>query len=313
MPQLDGLIGIVILIVILVFLVTASVFIVQQQTAALIERFGRFNRVAHPGLRFRIPWVERIAWKMDLRVRQSDLNLETKTKDNVFVRITVSTQYRVDPRKITEAFYELSNPELQIASYIEDSIRSALPTLTLDEAFEKKDDIAVQVSIHLSESMAAYGYVIVKTLITSIEPATAVKESMNEINAAQRKRVAAQELAEADRIRVVTAARAEAEKDQLHGQGIANERREIVNGLSESFKELADSGLNQEQVFSILLANQYIDALHSFALKGNSTVFLPNSPTGADDFRNQMLEALAANPVHNPPRPPAASQPPTRR
>ncbi|MDR1790362.1 MAG: SPFH domain-containing protein [Propionibacteriaceae bacterium] len=291
---IQALVPIIIALLVIFLIILPAIFVVQQQTAAIVERFGRFHAVRHPGLHVRIPLVDRIAYRMDLRVRQSDLNLETKTKDNVFVRISVSTQYRVDPRKIVEAFYELSHPELQIASYIEDSIRSALPTLALDEAFEKKDDIAVQVSQHLSESMAGYGYVIVKTLITSIEPALTVKESMNEINAAQRKRVAAQELAEADRIRVVTAAKAEAEKDQLHGLGIAQQRQEIVNGLSESFKELSESGLNQEQIFSILLANQYIDALHTFAQQGNSTIFLSGSPMGADDIRTQVMEAMAA-------------------
>ncbi|MDR1852375.1 MAG: SPFH domain-containing protein [Propionibacteriaceae bacterium] len=297
---LGGLIPVILIVIVLLIVLGGAFFVVQQQTAAIVERFGRFHMVKTAGLRAKIPFVDRIRYRMDLRVRQSDLNLETKTKDNVFVRISVSTQYRVDPNKIVAAFYELSNPEMQIASYIEDSIRSALPTLNLDEAFERKDDIAVQVSHHLMESMSAYGYYIVKTLITAIEPALAVKESMNDINAAQRKRVAAQELAEADRIRVVTAARAEAEKDQLHGQGIANERREIVNGLSESFKELAESGLNQEQIFSILLANQYIDALETFAVKGNSTIFLPGSPTGADEFRNAVMEAMATQrTVHN--------------
>jgi regulator of protease activity HflC (stomatin/prohibitin superfamily) len=295
MEGLFNIVALTLAALVALVLVSKCIYVVRQQTVAIIERFGRFLKVTQPGLHIRIPLVDRIAWRMDLRVQQSDLNLETKTRDNVFVRISVSTQYRVDPSKVLEAFYELSHPEVQIASYIEDSIRSALPTLTLDEAFEKKDDIAVQVSQHLSESMAGYGYVIVKTLITAIEPAKAVKESMNEINAAQRKRVAAQELAEADRIRVVTAARAEAEKDKLHGQGIANERQEIVNGLSESFKELKGSGLNQEQIFSILLANQYIDALHSFAERGNSTVFLPGTPSGADEIRSQVMEALAAS------------------
>jgi len=187
-------------------------------------------------------------------------------------------------------------PESQIKSYIEDALRSSVPKLTLDELFEKKDEIALEVQHQVAEEMSTYGYIIVKTLITKVEPDAEVKQSMNEINAAQRKRVAAQELAEVDKIKIVTAAEAEAEKDRLHGVGIAQQRKAIVDGLAESIQELKDANvtLNEEQIMSILLTNQYLDTLNTFAAKGNQTIFLPNGPEGVEDVRTQVLSALKA-------------------
>ena len=187
-------------------------------------------------------------------------------------------------------------PEEQIKSYIEDALRSSVPKLTLDELFEKKDEIALEVQKQVAEEMSTYGYIIVKTLITKVEPDAEVKQSMNEINAAQRKRMAAQELAEADKIKIVTAAEAEAEKDRLHGVGIAQQRKAIVDGLAESIAELkeANVGITEEQIMSVLLTNQYLDTLNTFAVKGNQTIFLPNTPNGVEDIRTQVLSALKA-------------------
>jgi len=197
---------------------------------------------------------------------------------------------------VTDAYYKLMRPESQIKSYIEDALRSSVPKLPLDELFEKKDEIALEVQHQVAEEMTTYGYIIVKTLITKVEPDAEVKQSMNEINAAQRKRVAAQELAEADKIKIVTAAEAEAEKDRLHGVGIAQQRKAIVDGLAESITELkeANVGMTEEQIMSILLTNQYLDTLNTFASKGNQTIFLPNTPNGVDDIRTQILSALRA-------------------
>lgn len=206
--------------------------------------------------------------------------------------MNVATQYRVNEQNVTDAYYKLMRPEAQIKSYIEDALRSSVPKLTLDELFEKKDEIALEVQHQVAEEMTAYGYIIVKTLITKVEPDAEVKQSMNEINAAQRKRVAAQELAEADKIKIVTAA--EAEKDRLHGVGIAQQRKAIVDGLAESIAELkeANVGMSEEQIMSILLTNQYLDTLNTFADKGNQTLFLPNNPNGVDDIHTQILSSL---------------------
>ena len=276
----------------------SMLYVVRQQSVAIVERFGRYQKIATSGIHMRLPFgIDKIAARIQLRLLQSEIVVETKTKDNVFVMMNVATQYRVNEQNVTDAYYKLMRPEAQIKSYIEDALRSSVPKLTLDELFEKKDEIALEVQHQVAEEMTTYGYIIVKTLITKVEPDAEVKQSMNEINAAQRKRVAAQELAEADKIKIVTAAEAEAEKDRLHGVGIAQQRKAIVDGLAESIAELkeANVGMSEEQIMSILLTNQYLDTLNTFAAKGNQTLFLPNNPNGVDDIRTQILSALKAN------------------
>ena len=293
--------GIVILLVVIflaILLLISSIYVVRQQSVAIIERFGRYQKTSSSGMNFRIPFgIDKIAARVQLRLLQSDIVVETKTQDNVFVTMNVATQYRVNENNVTDAYYKLMRPESQIKSYIEDALRSSVPKLTLDELFEKKDEIALEVQKQVAEEMSTYGYIIVKTLITKVEPDAEVKQSMNEINAAQRKRVAAQELAEADKIKIVTAAEAEAEKDRLHGVGIAEQRKAIVDGLADSIKELkgANVGLTEEQIMSILLTNQYLDTLNNFADKqGNNTIFLPANPDGVESIRTQILSALKA-------------------
>ena len=276
----------------------SSLYVVKQQSVAIIERFGRYQKISNSGIHVRAPFgIDKIAARVQLRLLQSEIVVETKTQDNVFVTMNVATQYRVNENNVTDAYYKLMRPEAQIKSYIEDALRSSVPKLTLDELFEKKDEIALEVQKQVAEEMSTYGYIIVKTLITKVEPDAEVKQSMNEINAAQRKRVAAQELAEADKIKIVTAAEAEAEKDRLHGVGIAQQRKAIVDGLAESITELkeANVGMTEEQIMSILLTNQYLDTLNTFASKGNQTIFLPNTPNGVDDIRTQILSALRAD------------------
>ena len=280
------------------FIVISSLYVVKQQSVAIIERFGRYQKISDSGIHMRAPFgIDKIAARVQLRVLQSEIVVETKTQDNVFVTMNVATQYRVNESNVKDAYYKLMRPESQIKSYIEDALRSSVPKLTLDELFEKKDEIALEVQKQVAEEMSTYGYIIVKTLITKVEPDAEVKQSMNEINAAQRKRVAAQELAEADKIKIVTAAEAEAEKDRLHGVGIAEQRKAIVDGLADSIKELkgANVDLTEEQIMSILLTNQYLDTLNNFADKeGNNTIFLPANPDGVENIRTQILSSLKA-------------------
>lgn len=285
-------------LLIILGILISMLYVVRQQSVAIVERFGRYQKIATSGIHMRLPFgIDKIAARIQLRLLQSEIVVETKTKDNVFVMMNVATQYRVNEQNVTDAYYKLMRPEAQIKSYIEDALRSSVPKLTLDELFEKKDEIALEVQHQVAEEMTTYGYIIVKTLITKVEPDAEVKQSMNEINAAQRKRVAAQELAEADKIKIVTAAEAEAEKDRLHGVGIAQQRKAIVDGLAESIAELkeANVGMSEEQIMSILLTNQYLDTLNTFAAKGNQTLFLPNNPNGVDDIRTQILSALKAD------------------
>lgn len=291
------LIVLVIFLMVLLSVVASTLYVVRQQTVVIIERFGKYQTTSGSGIHVRLPFgIDKIAARIQLRLLQSEIVVETKTKDNVFVTLNVATQYRVNEQNVTDAYYKLMRPEAQIKSYIEDALRSSVPKLTLDELFEKKDEIALEVQHQVAEEMSTYGYVIVKTLITKVEPDAEVKQSMNEINAAQRKRVAAQELANADKIKIVTAAEAEAEKDRLHGVGIAQQRKAIVDGLAESIQELknANVGMTEEQIMSILLTNQYLDTLNTFADKGNQTLFLPNHPEGIEDIRTQILSSLKA-------------------
>ena len=287
-----------ILLIIFILLILSAVYVVRPQSVAIIERFGRYHKTSSSGINFRLPLgIDKIAARVQLRLLQSEIIVETKTQDNVFVTMNVATQYRVNENNVIDAYYKLMRPEAQIKSYIEDALRSSVPKLTLDELFEKKDEIALEVQKQVAEEMSTYGYIIVKTLITKVEPDAEVKQSMNEINAAQRKRVAAQELAEADKIKIVTAASAEAEKDRLHGVGIAEQRKAIVDGLADSIKELkgANIELTEEQIMSILLTNQYLDTLNNFAdSSGNNTIFLPANPEGVESIRTQILSALKA-------------------
>jgi len=266
---LQVLLVLVILMLIVGAVLVSSVYVVRQQSVAIIERFGKYQKLSNSGIHLRAPFgIDKIAARVQLRLLQSEIVVETKTQDNVFVTMNVATQYRVNELNVTDAYYKLMRPEAQIKSYIEDALRSS-----------------------------AYGYIIVKTLITKVEPDAEVKQSMNEINAAQRKRVAAQELAEADKIKIVTAAEAEAEKDRLHGVGIAEQRKAIVDGLADSIKELkgANVELTEEQIMSILLTNQYLDTLNNFADKqGNNAIFLPANPNGVEDIRTHILSALKA-------------------
>ena len=291
------LIVLVIFLMVLLSVVASTLYVVRQQTVVIIERFGKYQTTSGSGMHMRLPFgIDKIAARIQLRLLQSEIVVETKTKDNVFVTLNVATQYRVNEQNVTDAYYKLMRPEAQIKSYIEDALRSSVPKLTLDELFEKKDEIALEVQHQVAEEMSTYGYLIVKTLITKVEPDAEVKQSMNEINAAQRKRVAAQELANADKIKIVIAAEAEAEKDRLHGVGIAQQRKAIVDGLAESIQELKDAnaGMTEEQIMSILLTNQYLDTLNTFAAKGNQTLFLPNHPEGIEDIRTQILSSLKA-------------------
>lgn len=291
------LVVLAIILLILIFSLSTIVFVVKQQTVAIVERFGKYQFTANPGFHLKLPWgIDRIAARVQLRLLQTEMTVETKTADNVFVTMNIATQYRVNEQSIKDAYYKLMNPGEQIKAYIEDALRSAVPKLTLDDVFEKKDEIALEVQKTVAEEMQTYGYIIVKTLITKVEPDAEVKQSMNEINAAQRKQDASQMLANANKIQVVTAAEAEAEKDRLHGVGIAEQRKAIDDGLAQQITEIKKLGvaLDEEQIMAILLTNQYLDTLNQFAAGGNSTIFLPSGAEGAESLRTQILSAIKA-------------------
>src|SRR3989344_1768869 len=292
--------GVLGLFVLVVFF--SSWFTVEQQTAGVIERFGKFVRIATAGLNMKIPIIEQVAGRPSLRVQQLDVKVETKTQDNVFVHVLVSVQYFVLADKVHEAFYKLTDPEKQITSFVFDVVRSSVPKIKLDDVFEKKDDIGNAVKEELTNVMDDYGYNIVKALVTDIDPDAKVKESMNAINAAQRLRAAAQEQGEADKIILVKKAEAESESKKLQGEGIAGQRKAIIEGLRESVEQFKESvpGTSAQDVMQLVLLTQYFDTLKEIGASARSnTILIPHSPSSLTDLSEQMRNAMiTAGQVH---------------
>ena len=254
-------------------------FIVKQQSAAVVERFGKFVSVRQSGLQLKIPIIDNVAGRLSLRIQQLDVVVETKTKDDVFVKLKVSVQFKVIKEKVYDAFYKLDNPADQITSFIFDVVRAEVPKLILDDVFLKKDDIAIAVKSELQDAMTEYGFQIIKTLVTDIDPDAQVKESMNRINASEREKVAAQFEGEAQKILIVEKAKAEAESKRLQGQGIADQRREIARGLEDSVKVLNGVDINSQEASALIVVTQHYDTLQSVGAEANSNLILmPNSP-----------------------------------
>jgi regulator of protease activity HflC (stomatin/prohibitin superfamily) len=244
-------------------------------------------------LNFKLPFIDRIVVRRNLKIMQQDIEVETKTKDNVFVRTKVSVQYQIIRDKVHDSYYRLSDPIAQIESYIFDVVRSEIPKLTLDEVFVNKDTVALAVKESLEESMDDFGFMIIKTLITDIDPDEKVKQSMNEINAAERLRDAAMSKAEAEKIGIVMQAEAHAESKRLQGMGMANQRREIAAGLKSSIEDLKQSGINNEEVLTILLITQHYDALEAMSKNAHSnTIMVPYSSSAVTGMRDQIQEAI---------------------
>lgn len=280
----------------ILFLIVAAFFIVKQQTAAIVERFGKFQSIRQSGLQFKIPLVDRIAGKMSLKIQQLDVIVETKTLDDVFVRLKVSVQYKVIKDKVYEAFYKLDYPHDQITSYVFDVVRAEVPKMKLDDVFVKKDDIAIAVKSELNDAMIEYGYDIIKTLVTDIDPDSQVKAAMNRINAAEREKIAAQYEGDAQRILIVEKAKAEAESKRLQGQGIADQRREIARGLEESVEVLNKVGINSQEASALIVVTQHYDTLQSIGEETNSNlILLPNSPQAGSDMLNNMVASFTAS------------------
>ncbi|WP_152351405.1 SPFH domain-containing protein [Brachybacterium subflavum] len=307
---MEGAIAVLIVIVVLVVVLailaallfgglrTSIMFTVHTQENVIVERFGKFKRVATPGLNVKAPFVDSTTRPISLRIQQLEVNIESKTKDNVFVTVPVAVQYVIKEDQVVDAYYRLSNPENQIRSYVFDTVRSALSGLELDEAFESKDDIARSVENTLSERMREFGFNIVNTLVQDISPDQRVRDSMNSINAAQRDRVAAQSLAEADKIKRVTQAEAEAESKRLQGEGVAAQRKAIAMGIAEQYEMLRKVGI-ESSAEQLLLMTQYFDTMQDVARNGRSNVlFLPSNPgtvgSMGEEIRTAMLQAQAA-------------------
>lgn len=271
-------------------------FTVKQQTAVSIERFGKFQSIRHSGLQLKIPIIDKVAARISLKIQQLDVIVETKTLDDVFVKLKVSVQYVVIKDKVYDAIYRLEYPHDQITSYVFDVVRAEVPKMRLDDVFVKKDDIAIAVKREVQEAMETYGYDIIKTLVTDIDPDAQVKAAMNRINAAEREKVAAQYEGDAQRILIVEKAKAEAESKRLQGQGIADQRREIARGLVESVDVLNKVGISSQEASALIVVTQHYDTLQAVGQQTSSNlILLPNSPNAGSEMLNNMITSFAAS------------------
>jgi len=289
------MIGTYIIIFILVILIGSGLFIVKQQTSAVVERFGKYQSIRQAGLNLKIPIIDKISGRISLRIQQLDVIVETKTKDDVFVHLKISVQFLVQKNHVYDAFYKLQNPHEQITAFIFDVVRAEVPKMILDDVFEKKDEVALAIQRDLKEAMLNYGYDIIKALVTDIDPDENVKIAMNRINAAEREKVAAQHEGDAQRILIVERAKAEAESKRLQGKGIADQRREIARGLEESVDVLNRAGINSQEASALIVITQHYDTLQSIGSDTNSNlILLPNNPNAASSMLNDMVTSLVA-------------------
>jgi len=264
---------------------------VKTKEVAVVEDLGQFRTLLQSGLHF-IPFpISQVTGSLSLRIQQLDVVCETKTKDNVFIRVEVAVQYRVIPEAAYDAYYRLSDPRGQIQSYVFDVVRSTVPRMELDEAFASKDQVAGATMDQLQTVMKDYGYEILNTLVTDLSPDARVKASMNEINASKRLKEAASHKAEADKVQQVKAAEADAEARYLSGLGVARQRKAIVSGLQASISEFSEEvdGVTSKDVMDILLLTQYFDTLKDV---GASNMILEHEPASVNMLQAQVNRTL---------------------
>lgn len=276
-----------------------SLFLVRQQNAAIVERLGKYRGTRSAGLQVKLPFIDRVATQQNLRIQQLDVDVETKTLDNVFVNTKVSVQYYIIPERIRESYYALEDPAHQIRSYVFDVVRSEIPRLNLDEVFANKDALAVSIKDSLSDSMHEFGFAITNSLVTDLQPEHSVKDAMNRINATEREKLAAGNEAEAEKIKMVKIAEAEAESKRLQGIGLANQRLEIARGIRESIETIKTTGVDEDEVMTLLLVTQHYDAIQDVARNsGTNTVMMNYSPGGVGDIAGQIREAMLSVKSH---------------
>ncbi len=279
-------------------LLISAFFMVQQCTAGVIERFGRFHRVAEAGIRLKFPFVDRVITRVNLRIQQIDVEIEAKTEDHGFIRVVVAVEYFVHPQQVYQSFYKLDDIDRQLKAFTFDAVRTQIPKLRMDDVFARKDDLSLMVRAELSQVLAEFGYGILKVLVIDIVPDSRIKASMNEVHAAQNARLAAVEEGEADRLRRVMSAEGDAQSKALEGRGRADQRHALVCGMRDSIVELQRSipGFTSEDVMHLLLMSQYFDVLREIgASSGSRTVLIPHSPgyvsTVAEQMRTAMTES----------------------
>ncbi len=272
-----------------------AIYVVRQQTFAIIERWGKFTRVVGPGLHLKVPIMDRVAGRVSIRVQELNVSIKTKTNDNVFVDLLIAVQYFVDGEdKVWDAFYRLTNPQTQMESWIFDNVRAKVPGMILDSVFENKEEIAKEIEVSLSARLSEYGYKLVRALVNDIQPDKGVADAMNEINRQQRLRVAAEHEGEAKKIIVIKEAEADARSKELSGEGIAKQRIAIVAGLRESVKDASDAlGVDPQAVMTLVLMTQYYDMLTDVGKTSRTnTIMLPHSPGAVSELRDQIIASI---------------------
>jgi regulator of protease activity HflC (stomatin/prohibitin superfamily) len=287
----------IVIVVFAILFLCMGIYTVKQQTYAVIERFGKYARIAGPGLHIKWPIIEAVVGRVSIRVRELNVEVKTKTQDNVFVNLLIAVQFFVTKEKVWEAFYKLTNPLAQMESFVFDAVRAKVPHMKLDEVFEKKEDIAEDIEEKLGNIMPEFGYFIKTALVNDIVPDSKVANAMNEINAQERLRVAAEHKGEAEKILVVKAAEADAKSKELSGVGVANQRMAIIKGLRESVEDFqqAIQGINAKDVMALVLLTQYYDMLTDVGKhSNNNTILIPHSPGAVGDFQQQILTSLLA-------------------
>jgi regulator of protease activity HflC (stomatin/prohibitin superfamily) len=291
------LVLIFIVFVFVLSIVMGSFFTVETAQVAIVQRLGKFARVAGPGLNWKTPFLETVVRRLSMKVQQFDVQVETKTQDNVFVQIPVSIQYKIIPEGVESAFYKLSDPVKQIESMVYNVVLGHVPKMKLDDTFLNQADIAGDLRDNLDASMKEYGYSIVKVLISDIVPDQKVKAAMNDINAAQREREATVSRAETNKMLLVKQAEAEAESKRLQGEGIANQRKAIIAGLKDSVEDFAKTvpGSTPQDVMQLVLMTQYFDTLKDIAANDHSnTILIPHTPNTLTDLFAQVRNAIIA-------------------
>ncbi len=302
----------IILGVIVVFgglILLSGFYTVEQQTKAVIERFGKFNRIAHPGLNFKVPMIDRVAGRVTHRVRELEVKVESKTKDDVFVDLLIAVQFfvRETDESVIAAYYKLSNPERQIASYVFDTVRALVPEMPVDNVFAEKEKIALAVKERLDHVMENFGYTMLQTLVNDIQPDHAVKVAMNQVNATARMREAAKNEAEAKKIRVIAEAEAEARAKELQGVGIARQRLAIARGLKESVDACAEAGISPEEATKMVLLTQHYDTVSAVGTRSKATIMMiPYTPDGMSHVGDQIMQALLTSDEAQKPAPPSS-------
>jgi regulator of protease activity HflC (stomatin/prohibitin superfamily) len=290
-----NVVGIVLGTIVGIVLIALAIFVVKQQTFAVVERWGKFNRSVGPGIHLKVPIMDRVAGRVSIRVQELNVSIKTKTNDNVFVDLLIAVQYFVDGEdKVWDAFYRLTNPQTQMESWIFDNVRAKVPGMTLDSVFENKEEIAKEIEASLSERLSEYGYKLVRALVNDIQPDKGVADAMNEINRQQRLRVAAEYEGEAKKIIVIKEAEADAKSKELSGEGIAKQRIAIVAGLRESVKDASDAlGVDAQAVMTLVLMTQYYDMLTDVGRNSRTnTIMLPHSPGAVNELREQIIAAI---------------------